>query len=61
MINCWAIWKFRNDMVFNNGDFRNKTIKELIVDISFDWFVNRNRKVLTVKLVSKLYVIFVIC
>lgn len=32
-------------MMFNNEDFGNKTIKELVVDNSFDWFVNKNMKV----------------
>lgn len=57
MITCWAIWKVRNLVVFNNGLFGKKKLKELSDDKSFDWFVNMNKKVYSNR---KPYAIFVI-
>lgn len=37
MITCWAIWKSHNSVMFDDDVFRKKSIKDVIVDHSFDW------------------------
>lgn len=40
----WVICKFKNDITFGNHNVTRDNLVDLIVDYSYFWFVNRNKK-----------------
>lgn len=42
----WTIWKYRNDFVFGSKKFKKNILMNFFIDQAFNWFVNRNNKVM---------------
>jgi hypothetical protein len=40
----WAMWKVRNDRVFNNITVDTRSVVELIQRLSWQWFVSKTAK-----------------
>lgn len=43
-ISCFAMWKYRNNVVFSESMRKTNFIFDFIVDMSFMWFSNKHRK-----------------
>lgn len=45
MTTCWVIQKFRNASLFDTKRPRRDVLIDSIVNLSFSWFIHRNRKI----------------
>ncbi|PWA87122.1 RNA-directed DNA polymerase, eukaryota [Artemisia annua] len=45
MTTCWVIWKFKNASLFDLKRPRRDVLIDSIVDLSFSFFIHRNRKI----------------